>query len=221
VQLYLPVPVGPEGPATGRVVVRGDDGQAVPNSTAVVRTEHGPMLSVEVDRLSGSLSYLLLTFDDDGNLTDRRVVDPDELPADMSNKRATPISTRYSIQVFYEPRDGGEPIETRHPVGNESTLSPRYDAEAVDCVSGYTDETDACYEFETMVFASYETDPGNVVHVSGEYAGWNEWGWGLSNSYNVFTERVERTALVGPQDGWKVTRAHVHTGEGSYPTRGN
>lgn len=159
--------------------------------------------------------------DDDGNLTDRKVVSPDELPEDMTNRKATPIETRYTVHVFYEFRDGGEPIETKTPVGSEPTLAPKLDLDEVACDPPYTDADDTCYEFRTMAYAEYDAGADTVVTLSGEYSGWNEWGWGLSNSYNAFTERVERTTLQGPQDGWVVLPADLNAGEGSYPTRGN
>lgn len=221
VTLYLPMPVGPDGPMTGDVVVRDDDGNQVDATTGVVDTEHGPMLSIEVDRLEGSLEYMLLTFDEDGNLTDREVISPEEVPEDLSNKQLTPMPTRYTVHVFYDYRDGGEPIETKEPLDTEPTLSPKYALEAVDCVGPYADEEEACHRYDSMVYASYGTTEDNVVHVSAEYGGWNEWGWGLYNSYNEFTDRLDRTPLAGPQDGWTVAEGTIHAGSGSYPTRGN
>jgi hypothetical protein len=221
VTFYLPVPADSEGPMVGEIVVRDDNGSAVANVSSVVETEHGPMLSVEVDRLEGSLSYLLLTFDEEGDLVDREVIAEDEVPDDMSNKQLSPIPTRYTVYVFYEFRDGGRPIETRTPMDDDATLAPKYNTTERYCETPYTDEDDTCYGYETMLYVGYDTGEETSVVVSGEYAGWNEWGWGLSNSYNVFTERIERTGLDGPQSGWIVVEGTLHAGEGRYPTRGN
>lgn len=220
VTLYLPMPVGPDGPMMGDVVLRDDDYEPIANTSRVVDTEHGPMIAVEADHLEGSLEYLLLTFDDDGRLVDRERIGPDDVPENMTNKELRPIDTRYTVQVHYEWRDGGEPIDTKTPLDTEPTLAPKYDLQETDCENPYTDEDDACYDYESVVFASYETGENTTVIISGEYSGWNEWGWGLSNSYNVFTERVDRTTLEGSQEGWVVVEAELHAGEGNYPTRG-
>lgn len=221
VTLYLPAPVGPDGLMEGRVVVSDDDGARVANTSSFVDTEHGQMLAVELDRIEGSLEYMLLSFDDEGNLTGREVVSPDELPENMTNKQATPMTPRYTVHVFYEYRDGGDPIDTQAPTDSEPTLSPKYDLVQASCEPPYSGDEDRCYEFATMAYAEYDAAPDTSVTLSGEFSGWNEWGWGLSNSYNSFTERVERTDLRGPQADWVVLPADLHAGEGSYPTRGN
>lgn len=212
VTLYLPAPVenGTVLVDAANVTVTTEDG-AADWRVELVETPDGPMLALTADRVEGQLYYLVHEFADNGTHLGWEKVPADELPDDMTNKvaYAEPTYYRFSVHVPVEER-----IDVADPVANAAVLQPVENATAGACEPYWPDdENAACTTFETASYVTYDTTADNVVHLTLELDGMNEWGFGLSNSFNEFVQRTTVT-VVGSHEGWVAMDGELYTGMG-------
>ncbi|WP_254829795.1 hypothetical protein [Haloglomus salinum] len=211
VTLYLPVPVE-NGTAlidAANVTVETEDG-AADWQVELVETPDGPMLALTADRVEGELYYLVHEFDDNGTHLGWEKVPEDELPADMTNKKAYAEPTHYRFSVYVPVEDR---IDVTDPVASAAVLpveNPTADA----CEPYWPDdENAACTTFETPGYVAYDTSADNVAHLALELSGTNEWGFGLSNGFNQFVQKTTVT-VTGSHEGWTVMEGELYTGMG-------
>ncbi|WP_255197870.1 hypothetical protein [Halorarius litoreus] len=212
VTVYLPLPTenGAALVDAANVTVETEDG-AADWDVAVVDTPHGPMLALTADRVEGERYYLVHEFDENGSHVSWEKVPEDELPADMTNKKAYPEPTyyRFSVSVWLDDR-----VDVVDPVANASVLRPVENLTPGACEPYWeNDENAACATFETPAYVQYDTTADNVVRLSVEQRGVNEWGYGLSNSFNEFVQEAEGH-YAGSQDGWVTMEGQLYTGLG-------
>lgn len=212
VTIYLPVSVQDGVPLVDAtdVTVTTEDGDA--NwQVELIDTEQGPMLALTADRVEGELYYLVHEFAENGSHIGWEKVPEDELPSDMTNKKAYPEPTFYRFSVYIPVN---ERIDVVTPVSNASVFRPIGDLNDGGCEPYWEDdENAACATFETPAYVAYDTGSDNVVHLSLELRGANEWGYGLSNSFNEFVQEVQGD-LSGAQDGWITLDGRLYTGVG-------
>lgn len=214
--ILLPFPVGDDVGADplSELWLYDDAGNRITDwDTAVVETPHGPMLRLHTDRLVGEDRYTLWTYAPNGSVIDRRIIDADEVPENMTNRRLVPEPTSYSVgwQVTVD-----HDIETRYPIGNGSFLAPVDNVTSVDCRDPWT-ATDVCMAFSTVASVTYESEtPATVTLGEIRFEGWNEWGFGLSNSFNAFESSTTATAFTADRQGWTVLDGRLHAGMGRY-----
>ena len=179
----------------------------------VVETTHGQMLRLDAGRLAGASRYTLYTYAENGSLVERREIRRSEVPEDMTNKELAVDPTTYQI---YWSVVVNETIETRYPVGNGTFLSPARDVRSVECTDAWG-ETDNCAAFTSVVGATYEAErPATVTVGAVGFDGWNEWGFGLSNSFNTFSATTDSGTYTDGDTGWVVVDGHLHAGMGRY-----
>lgn len=193
VSIYLPLPVADGKPDLGAAMV-AEGADEANFSLAVVDTEYGPMLRVSTDRLVVTPRYY--EFVEDANGTGRRVeIDESEYdPADPNMMRDANAGTLLTVYV-----PANESLATDDPWGVEPMLSPRADPRPADCGFPHGDWL-ACYEYDTRVYATYETGSTARVDLGTRVEGWNEW-WVFGWNYDTYRDAVDVT-LYGPQDGW-------------------
>ncbi|MFC6784549.1 hypothetical protein ACFQFH_01315 [Halobaculum halobium] len=216
VTVHLPFPAGAdvEADALSDLWIYDDNGTELTDwDTAIVQTDRGPMLRLNVDRVVGEDRYILWTYAPNGSVVDREEIGSDEIPEDMSNRELSPDPTRYSISwhhsVDYD-------IETRYPIGNASFLAPITDVATADCEYRW-DDSDACWDFATVAAATYEApNPATVVIDEIRFEAWNEWGFWLSNSFNTFEATTSPAIYVDGRQGWTHLDGHLHAGMGRY-----
>ncbi|AKB80793.1 hypothetical protein MSBR3_0215 [Methanosarcina barkeri 3] len=125
----------------------------------------------------------------------------------MKNEKAKSIDL--STMVF-----SNQTIDTMNPLGNEMVLMPKYNLTHNVNASGAYSRTSEQFDYESRVYASYETSSNANTSISIYLDARNEWwigGW-QSNNYR---EKVE-IMLSGPQDGWTAVNGELVTGEGTY-----
>ncbi|WP_276260521.1 hypothetical protein [Haloglomus litoreum] len=212
VTLYLPVPVA-NGTAlidAANVTVETEDG-AADWRVELVETPEGPMLALTADRVEGELYYLVHEFADNGTHLGWEKVPEDELPADMSNKRAYAEPTYYRFSVYVPVEDRVDVVD---PVAGAAVLRPVENLTADACEPYWPDdENAACTTFETPGYVAYETTDANVAHLTVELRGLNEWGFGLSNGFNEFVQEAT-LRMAGSQSGWVAMDGELYTGMG-------
>lgn len=125
----------------------------------------------------------------------------------MKNEKARSIDL--STMVF-----SNQTIDTMNPLGNEMVLMPKYSLTHNVNASGAYSRKSEQFDYESRVYASYETSSNANTSISIYLDARNEWwigGW-QSNNYR---EKVE-IILSGSQDGWTAVNGELVTGEGTY-----
>lgn len=125
----------------------------------------------------------------------------------MKNEKARSIDL--STMVF-----SNQTIDTMNPLGNEMVLMPKYNLTHNVNASGAYSRASEQFDYESRVYASYETSSNANTSISIYLDARNEWwigGW-QSNNYR---EKVE-IILSGSQDGWTAVNGELVTGEGTY-----
>lgn len=196
VTLFVPVPAGANGqggPDLG--VALAEEGNATDDnfSYRVVDTERGPMLRITADRVTVTPHYYEFV-EEDGR--GERV----EIPAseyDPSNPNTTKdanAGTLLTVTVQTE-----EPVQTDEPWGVEPLFNPRWDRRPTTCDFPAADWL-RCYEYDSAVYASYESNETARVDVITSVEGQNTW-WVFGWNYDSYRDTVS-AELRGPQDGW-------------------
>ncbi|WP_436926932.1 DUF5518 domain-containing protein [Halosimplex amylolyticum] len=198
VNYYRDAPTGGPG---------GAEPEPVNFTYELVDTEHGQLLAISADRIEVTESYFRVVENETMGWTEP--VSPEEYdPDDPSMGARDDGSFTFEVTLVADER-----IDTADPFGGEPLLSPQYDRTAVDCPDRYF-ETQRCYEYESRVYAEYDTAENASVFLSAQLTGRNEWfsgGW----TGNEYRERTS-VELLGPQSGWHRTRAELEVGSGNY-----
>jgi hypothetical protein len=173
----------------------------------LVETRHGRMLAISADRIEVSRVYYREV--ENGTMGWRERIESEEYdPMDSTMGVRNDGGFTFSVTLV-----ANESIETADPFGSEPLLDPQYNRTAVECAFGVTD-THRCYEYDSRVYAFYDTDANTTVYVSTELFGRNEWfsgGW----TGNEYSQRT-RTELLGPGTGWYLAEGDLEVGNGRY-----
>jgi len=111
-------------------------------------------------------------------------------------------------------------INTRSPIGNEPLFMPYTIVQALDNDAGiivddnYVPGGATGYIIEVPVILSFDADEGNVLSITAEFQGMNEW-WVLGWRSNSYRERITMKC-TGPCSGTYAARGVLITGEGVY-----
>jgi hypothetical protein len=197
VTLYLPVPVGGEienadSDLAAELVERGNaaDGNF---SYAVVETQYGPMLRVRADRVEVTPRYY--EFVERDGLGERVEISASEY--DPSNPNMTKDANAGTFLTVSVTAD--ESVRTDDPWGVEPLFNPRSDRRPGTCDFPAADWL-VCYEYDSKVYASYETGNSARVDVITRVEGQNAW-WVFGWNYDSYRDSVS-TEFGGPQAGW-------------------
>ncbi|AKB74093.1 hypothetical protein MSLAZ_0832 [Methanosarcina lacustris Z-7289] len=105
-------------------------------------------------------------------------------------------------------------IDTINPLGNEMVLMPKYNLTRDVNARGAYSRTSEQFDYDSKMYAYYDTSSNANVSISIYLNGRNEWwigGW----QYNSYWETME-VMLSGSQDGWTTVSGQLVTGEGTY-----
>lgn len=195
VTLYIPLPVINNTSSVGMDIIEHDFNKGDPSwKYSLVDTKHGLMLYMK-----------------------NKKVEPQYTTANKYSEKRQRPSIDLSTIVF-----SNQTIDTMNPVGNALVLMPKYN---------FTHSTDASkaygkkdyyrskeeFDYESRVYAYYETSSNANVSISIYMTGINQWwigGW----LFNKYWENME-IKLSGSQDGWTTVNGELFTGEGSYPEK--
>lgn len=177
-------------------------------SYELVETDHGPMLAISADHIEVTQVYYRTAENETMGWYER--IDPDEYdPDDPSMGVQDDGRFRFSVTMATN-----DTIDTADPFDTEPLLTPKSDLQETECRPPPPTETAQCYEYESLVYASYDTDEETTVYVAAELSGNNQWfsgGW----SGNEYRERTH-VRLGGPQSGWVITVGELEVGMGNY-----
>ena len=187
VTLYIPLPVINNTSSVGMDIIEHDFNNDDPSwEYALVDTEHGLMLSMKNEE-----------------------VEPKYTTSNKYSEQTQRPSIDFSTIVF-----SNQTIDTMNPVGNALILMPKYNTHNVGSSEAYSRPYEQ-FDYESRMYAYYETSSDANVSISIYLDAHNEWwigGW-QSNSYR----EAMKIKLSGSQDGWTTINGELVTGEGTYP----
>ena len=112
--------------------------------------------------------------------------------------------------------DVGRDINTKNPIGSEPLLSPKYNLTLSTYDLPYPEgqSPPTCYEYESRIYADFESPTDAEVSIYIEAEGENSW-WVYGWSGNSYRDRVGIT-FTGEQPGWHIASGKLVYGEGRY-----
>jgi hypothetical protein len=174
----------------------------------LVETDHGPMLAISAARIEVSRIYYRTV--ENETMGWHEQIEPGEYdPNDPSMGVRDDGRFRFSVTLA-----ATDTIDTPDPFESEPLLSPKSELRETECRPPPPSETAHCYEYESLVYAFYDTDAETNVYIALELSGYNEWfsgGW----SGNEYRDRTS-VELSGPQSGWHVAAGELEVGSGNY-----
>jgi hypothetical protein len=199
VTLFIPVPVDPSG-----------------NSPMVSRFSNRMINGVPADWET--------TLFDTGKSTLLKVTTP-VIPV----PEGTTASHEYAITISSE-TTSRTPIDTRDPVNGSAMFRPVQNLHKIGCIGkwspisktakqiGVMDFQEACSEYNTSIYADYETSPDTQVTIESTLHGRNTWTIFEQGSNEYYTGIS--IVLAGKQHGWAGPYGSLETGIGSYDVPG-
>lgn len=172
-----------------------------------------PMLNISADRLDPVYRNRIEPIAIMPGQNESELPQPTHIYSDRYSEE-TPVLVEMQLSMF--DTDPGHEIETRTPIGAEPLFMPYRIVGAI----GESDEYyypppgSSGYIVEVPVILSVDAADGNVLTVTSEFHGRNEW-WVLGWQYNTYFERV-RHEFRGPCNGTYPVRGILVTGEGVY-----
>ena len=186
VTLYLPLPVINNTSSVGTDIVENHFNDYDRSwKYALVDTEHGLMLSINNEK-----------------------IEPKYATRSRDSKKILHPSIFRTILFT------NQTIDTMNPLGNEMVLMPKYNLMQNVNASGAYSRTSEQFDYDSKMYAYYDTSSNANVSISIYLNGRNEWwigGW----QYNSYWETME-IMLSGSQDGWTTVSGQLVTGEGTY-----
>ncbi len=137
-----------------------------------------------------------------------------------SNRYSEDTPVLVAMEIHMYETDVGHEIDTKAPVGNEPLFMPyriieNFSSSDGGMTDGYYLSEGAFGSFVEVPFTlSYTASDDNVLAISSEFEGSNEW-WVLGWQWNVYRERVSH-AFTGEADGTYWVKGVLTTGEGRY-----
>jgi hypothetical protein len=134
-----------------------------------------------------------------------------------SNKYSEDTPVLVEMELYMFDTDPGHEIETRTPIGTEPLFAPY---RILGNISGSDDDYlylspgSSGYAVEVPFILSFDAADDNVLTITSEFHGRNEW-WVLGWQYNLYFERL-RHEFTGPCNGTYPVRGILVVGEGVY-----
>ncbi|HDR72946.1 MAG TPA: hypothetical protein ENN85_03420 [Methanoculleus sp.] len=177
-----------------------------------------PMLNISADRIEPLYTNRIEPIPIRPGQNESELPQPTHVYATRSSE-ATPVLV--GMEVHMQVTDAGHAIDTRMPVGSEPLFAPYRIVESFDGSRRLIEEEDysvspgsSGYIVEVPLILSYDAADDNVLTVSSELQGVNQW-WVLGWRSNSYHERL-RHAFSGACNDTYPVKAVLVTGEGVY-----
>ncbi|WAI01747.1 hypothetical protein [Methanogenium organophilum] len=186
-------------------------------STKIEPVNGVPMLNISADRITPLYKNRIEPIAILPGQNESELPQPTHIYSD-SYSEETPLLIELELHMYDS--DAGHEIDTKSPVGNEPLFMPYriqvnfHGAEGGMYDGSYLSEGDAGSFIEVPFILSYTADDHNVLTISTEFQGINQWwvgGW-QSNSYH---ERISHE-FTGEANGTYWVKGVLVTGDGVY-----
>jgi len=241
ITLYLPLPVYENVSATGNELINRSLQEKNGWNSSILDTENGKMLVLRADRFVPEMHFRETAINEEipeeNDPEDNEGAKPVESAAlTEESKEVEPVegTPETEIQINSLEEDSSEnvqfsmPLEfhgeftsdseinTKLPLGNEPVLNPAYNLTISKYDMPYPEnrEPPNVYDYDSLIYANYETSPEAKVSLAIHSSGMNEW-WIYGWNWNQYSEQIFAD-LNGPQQGWVKVQGKITMGEGSY-----
>ncbi|HII90962.1 MAG TPA: hypothetical protein HA262_02010 [Methanosarcina sp.] len=218
VTLYLPVPVFENESKVGLEMVNGDYYNKPSNwNLSLEDTEHGLMFkmeTVEIKPVYHSLPVAVPEPEPGSESIEDEVEEEEQIVESNEYSEETPVLTSFDFGTNVK---ADHMINTKFPVGNEPVLLPKYnlrESEEEPIVPLSEHLNPEYFDYESLVYAHYDTSNDTDVQIFVELNSRNEW-WVYGWQYNDYIDRIS-IRLSGPQEGWVKAEGKLTTGDGIY-----
>jgi hypothetical protein len=188
------------------------------NISAQIEEVNGvPMLKISADRISPLYKNRITPIPIMPGQDESELPQPTHIYSDRYSEE-TPELVEMEMRMY--DTSVGHEIDTKTPVGKEPLFMPYRITDTISSSDGtrygfyYVSEGSTGYVFEAPFILSYTADDENVLTISSEFQGINQWwvgGW-QSNSYR---ERMRHEFRGGCNGTYQVTGVLI-TGDGVY-----
>ena len=218
VTLYLPVPVFENESEVGLEMVNGDYYNK-PSSwnLSLEDTEYGLMLKIETAEIQPvyhSLPVAVPEPEPGSEDIEDEIPEEEQIVESHEYSEETPVLVSFDFGTSVK---ADHLINTRYPIGNESVLLPKHnlrESEEDPTIPRSEHLNPEYFDYESLVYAHYDTSPDAEVQIFVELDGRNEW-WIYGWQYNEYIDRIF-IQLTGPQAGWVPAEGKLTTGDGIY-----
>lgn len=218
VTLYLPVPVFENESEVGLEIVNGDYYNKPSDwNLSLEDTEYGLMLKIETDEIRPvyhSLPVALPEPEPGSDGIEDEIPEEEQIAESHEYSEETPVLVSFDFGTSVE---ADHVINTKYPVGNEPVLLPKHnlrESEEGSTVPLPAHINPKYFDYESLVYAHYDTSSDARVEIYVEMDSWNEW-WIYGWQFNEYTDRIS-VQLTGPQKGWVQAEGELTTGDGVY-----
>lgn len=226
---YLPLPVYKNESASGNELVsrylQEEDGWDL----SLVDTEKGKMLALRADRFvpemrspPAAISDISDTSEEINGTGSVESPEPgDEIQGEKLPETESLVNPSGNMQFAVPLEFRGElasdsEINTKFPLGNEPVMNPMYNRSlsTYDLPSPENKEPSTVHNYDSLIYADYETSPEAQVSLTVHFSGRNEW-WIYGWNWNQYYEYIYAD-LSGPQQGWIPVKGKITMGDGNY-----
>ncbi|WP_292469818.1 hypothetical protein [Methanolobus sp.] len=211
VMLYVPLPTFENKSIVGENMISRDFYNKAPEwNFSIVETEHGNMLSITNDKIIPRYQSLPIAIEEDEDSENEVSVATESHEYSEETPVIWPVDFSIMTKV-------NQSIDTKDPVDNALVLLPKYKLSSSEPpydipTPDYIEPE--YYEYESRIFAQYNSSNQTSVYIRVEVNGANEWWVGGWRS-NSFQDRII-IRMNGPQDGWRTAEGSMVTGDGIY-----
>ena len=226
VTFYLPLPVYKNESASGNELVSRYLQEDDVWNLSLVDTVNGKMLALRTDRFVPEMrSSPVVISDTSEEMNEAGSVESpepgDEIPGVGLPETGSLVNSSENMPFAMPLEFRGElasdsEINTKFPLGNEPVLNPAYNLtlSTYDLPFPENKEPPTVYNYDSFVYADYETSPEAKVSLTVHFSGRNEW-WIYGWNWNQYYEYLYAD-LSGPQQGWMPVKGKITMGYGNY-----
>jgi hypothetical protein len=208
VTLYLPLPSdGNESFLSEALISENNLNKPTGWNCTITQTKHGKMLQITASKIDPEFHSTPVPIEEgQGEGLNRTINESTEYSED------TPLPYPEGFSIY---QNADHELDTKNPLENETTFIPKYNIKKVtNQFPNEDNENVKTYQYESRIYAQYNTTAENTVDISMSFMGMNNW-WIYGWSGNQYHEYLSIT-LEGDQDGWTPIEGEIVTGEGSY-----
>ncbi|HWQ44116.1 MAG TPA: hypothetical protein VN373_00460, partial [Methanosarcina barkeri] len=226
VTFYLPLPIYENESASGNELVSRYLQEKDGWNLSLVDTENGKMLALRADIFVPEMHSPPVAISDTSEEINgtRPVGNPepdDEIQGEELQETGSQVNSSENMQFATPLEFRGElasdsEINTKFPLGNEPVLNPAYNPNLSTYDLPYSEnkEPPTVYNYDSLIYADYETSPDAHVSMTVHFSGRNEW-WIYGWNWNQYYESIYAD-FNGPQQGWVPVKGKITMGDGNY-----
>jgi len=177
-----------------------------PNATLKNMTLYLPLMALNNTSAIGE-DIIKNNFNNNDNSWNYSLIETEHgLMLSMKTDKINPTLHSRSTMIF-----PNRTIDTLDPLINDLVLRPKYNVKPTND-EGYSFRKQ--YDYESILYAEYETSPNAIVEITIMADGYNEW-WIMGCQENDYSDWMN-VKLLGPQKGWTKVDGFLGSGGGVY-----